>query len=314
MFNPFGKPLCAVESCDLAVLKTVCEGWWVEYKTALTDAKKAAKQLAAFANTYGGWLFVGIGADDGGDETAQTFPGLSDKQANAAQQLMRQAVAQICDPGFFFETRRLTGPVPSIGLAADRHVLVVRVPASCNPPHVLLDGHVYRRVAAAAEPTARHRGHEPVNSRAELDEMNRRGQQRVAEVRRRIAWRDDLASPGERAPHLQVHVLCDPYGADVQVGLDFSTLVELFRPSPDRPGISLPFDAFHPLASGFVARCGSVPHLDSDLPAVFVDQNGTVTVSAPLAAHIDRGYAHGAAFRAFLARSGNVPARLLDLN
>jgi predicted HTH transcriptional regulator len=55
-FNPFVKKLEQLESSDLAILKEVAEGWYVEYKSILLDTRKIAKSIAAFANHYGGWL------------------------------------------------------------------------------------------------------------------------------------------------------------------------------------------------------------------------------------------------------------------
>lgn len=58
MYSPFDKSIRDLEASDLAILKIVHEGWYVEYKSELVKAPALAKALSAFANTYGGWLFL----------------------------------------------------------------------------------------------------------------------------------------------------------------------------------------------------------------------------------------------------------------
>ena len=64
--NPFDKRIGEkLESNDLQVLisNNVAEGYFIEYKSKFPSNKKIAKSIASFANTLGGWLFVGIKAD-----------------------------------------------------------------------------------------------------------------------------------------------------------------------------------------------------------------------------------------------------------
>ena len=59
-YSPFDKPIKDLNPHDLTVLKTVNEGWYVEYKREMVNPMALAKAISAFANTYGGWLFLGI--------------------------------------------------------------------------------------------------------------------------------------------------------------------------------------------------------------------------------------------------------------
>ena len=54
-YSPFDKALKDLLAADLANLKIVNEGWYVEYKSELVNARALAKAVSAFANTYGGW-------------------------------------------------------------------------------------------------------------------------------------------------------------------------------------------------------------------------------------------------------------------
>jgi hypothetical protein len=56
MYTPFDKDLGALSAADLLVLRTIAEGWFVEYKRECPAARDIAKSLCAFANHMGGWF------------------------------------------------------------------------------------------------------------------------------------------------------------------------------------------------------------------------------------------------------------------
>jgi predicted HTH transcriptional regulator len=60
MFYPFGKSFIKVKEKDLELLKSVAEGWYVEYKKEKQNGKKIAKSISSFANSHGGIYFIGI--------------------------------------------------------------------------------------------------------------------------------------------------------------------------------------------------------------------------------------------------------------
>ena len=67
MYNPFEKPLgseLTAEDLQLLVTKKVAEGFYVEYKSQFPASKKIERSISSFANTYGGWYFVGIETDE----------------------------------------------------------------------------------------------------------------------------------------------------------------------------------------------------------------------------------------------------------
>src|SRR5688572_1360774 len=65
-YNPFKKPLVEairslnVDDLNELISNQVAEGYHIEYKSTFVDPKKIAHSIASFANTYGGWYFVGI--------------------------------------------------------------------------------------------------------------------------------------------------------------------------------------------------------------------------------------------------------------
>ena len=79
-YYPFSKNLEALEAKDLDALKSVAEGWYVEYKSQPIKQAEFAKHIAAFANQYGGFLFIGVKEADDHSRCAGSFPGVDDAE------------------------------------------------------------------------------------------------------------------------------------------------------------------------------------------------------------------------------------------
>jgi len=73
MFNPFGKNFSEIAGSDLGLLRSINEGWFVEYKSTLIESVAIGKAMSAFANHDGGWLFLGI---EERDNHADVFAGI----------------------------------------------------------------------------------------------------------------------------------------------------------------------------------------------------------------------------------------------
>ena len=63
-YDPFNKKhIHELTPEDLAILESIPEGWFIEYKGGAISSKDYGKEVAAFANTHGGWIFVGLDED-----------------------------------------------------------------------------------------------------------------------------------------------------------------------------------------------------------------------------------------------------------
>ncbi len=163
-YNPFNKPIEDLHVTDLDVLKTdqVAEGYWVEYKRDFPSNDKIAKSVASFANTYGGWYFIGVEAD---------------KKQNTVTDICGFSLASVPDP--ISTTRDIIkshiDPIPVfrsklIRLNDDRAVLVVHVPDDQETPFITRDGRIYRRVSDASDPV-------PETNRYAVDRLVDQGQE-----------------------------------------------------------------------------------------------------------------------------------------
>jgi predicted HTH transcriptional regulator len=105
------------------------EGSRLEFKRTLSSAYRIARTLAAFANTSGGTLLIGV------DDSAQVVGILSEYQEVG---VLEEAATFLIKPPLSFQYETITTPA---GL-----VLAVNVPVSDERPHTVLDARVNRTI------------------------------------------------------------------------------------------------------------------------------------------------------------------------
>lgn len=227
------------------------EGWFVEYKREPCASKDYAKEAGAFANSQGGWIFVGLG-EDPQTRLPTAGPGVVKSDAARLRDAARDAIMQNLSPAPTIELKVVDGPMPSLGIAEDRSILVIRVAQGVETPHVHSSGRIYIRRADAAH---------VVEDRAELDALHaRRAQARdVADEELELGfdthWVDAISAPW-------VHVALIPHPANTskQRALVFDQFKQAVNASDGR---TLHLPDVYPSALGYVARNHShqeIPH------------------------------------------------------
>ena len=242
-YSPFDdKPIRNLEAPDLIVLKTVREGWYVEYKSSLVAPAALAKAISAFANTYGGWLFLGIGEASKHDAVAGSFPGLSNVELDVTLQRARQCAAAYLNPTPHFVTRTIRGPCCEIGLAAESSIIVLQVPESHTAPHIHKDGRIYRRVADSSEP-------KPENDRFMLDQLWHRGDLIRDYTREWIEDDPEFSKDEKEMPYVRLLLSADPWRQrDLWLDATLPKIRTILKSNP------VPLDTFYTTADGFIAR------------------------------------------------------------
>lgn len=247
IYTPFDKDLHEIVPEDLASLRGVSEGWYVEYKREVPNATSIAKSISAFSNTYGGWLFYGVEECSKEDPVAGDFPGIKAEDVAPALQRMRQAVAMQLNPSPHFESKVFWGPCASIGLSEGRAVICARVPWSPYAPHVHKNGVIYRRVADGSEPR-------PESERAALDQLWRRADDLRKRYKEWVEHAPELSEAEDNQPYVRLLLVADLW-RDRDAWLDAS--IEEIRAIMSQPtGLvgSVPFDCVHTSSEGFLAR------------------------------------------------------------
>lgn len=258
-YNPFNKSINELAVEDLAVLRNVREGWYIEYKQEITKAEAIAKSISALANTYGGWLFYGIKELSKEDSVAGEFIGIQEKDVDGALQRIRQAVATMLSPDCRYDVKPLYGPCEALGLVDERAVVCVAVPQSFEAPHIHKRGLVYRRIADGSEPIAE-------NDRHVIDKMLERANSIKAEY---LSWfeEDPELSKGEsERPHLRLMISTNPWKKPRS---NFDLNIESAREALGANGNAfrtIPFDTFYSNSRGVIARqCGTGTPIESRL-------------------------------------------------
>ncbi|WP_256545442.1 AlbA family DNA-binding domain-containing protein [Halobellus inordinatus] len=170
-FNPFDKPVAEIEFDDLNTLEKdgVSEGYYVEYKRQFPNQPEdtVAKIIASFANTYGGWLFLGV-PEKFNNEAASPI-GIHLTEHDGLKETVRRWVKTRVDPVPDFDIQLVRNPEYT-----DWGVLIIEVPESRVPPHIMNDGVIYRRNGEESDPI------EPETDRWQLDRLyeNRRERER----------------------------------------------------------------------------------------------------------------------------------------
>lgn len=150
MKDLLSKPIERLEESDLEMLKTrpVPEGLFIDYKIDFTNdlVKKLPRLVASFANTHGGWIIIGADARNA-DNVPTDFPGFD---LTGPNQHPKERFRDIClniDPvPLFFYTKLIFKP------GGQKGILVAYIEESPSPPHITLDGRIYRRNAEGSDP------------------------------------------------------------------------------------------------------------------------------------------------------------------
>ena len=122
-YNPCSKPLSEFPPEELNVLREVSEGWFVDYKSEAISPKDFGKHLSAFANQFGGWLFVGVKEGPQKSLKADSFPGIPTADVGATLVKIREGVSAHVSPSLYFDHCIFDGPVDAIGLQARKCII-----------------------------------------------------------------------------------------------------------------------------------------------------------------------------------------------
>ena len=318
-YSPFDKSIDDLQPADLAILKNVSEGWYVEYKSEMINASALAKAVSAFANTFGGWLFLGVKEQGKDGSGAGAFPGIPKKDVDGVLQRLRHSAAQHLNPTPTFQTKVLSGPCDETGLIAGASVVAIEIPQSHITPHVHKDGRIYRRVADGSEP-------KPETDRFILDQLWRRDEPIRERVREWVKRDPEFSQVEEKIPYVRLLFCVDPwFQKDIWLSTPLSEIRGILAAISESGSVSVPFDTFYSTAEGFVARQvkGNDPDSYGTTCRIRRDMSCDVVLPLPLYApgndlaslvvELD-GYDHKARFIRILKEQGHTQPRIADLN
>lgn len=245
-YNPFGKTFDSLVTDDLAALRSVAEGWYIEYKREMPNAGAVAKSITAFANTYGGWIFYGIAEKAKDDPVAGSFPGILREEADACLQRLRQAVANHSQPAPYFRVKALFGPVEALSLPDDRCVIVAHVPWGPQAPHIHKDARIYRRVGDGSEPR-------PENDRYILDQLWSRSSKITQDYANWTGRELEISEAEKNGAYVRLFLIADFWrDQPIKESVPLRRVREIM--SDVNGTYALPFDNVYRTAGGFTCR------------------------------------------------------------
>jgi len=178
-------------------LRDVPEGLYVEYKGAETigQTDDIAKAIAAFANTHGGWLFLGIEEDTNNDNRPKEDGFCGIRMADAETQRMYHIATDHLDPG----PQIAVAAVALSDAEASNRIIAIHVAESDDPPLIRRkDGRVYVRTGNTSRPV------DYIKNRVELEGLYDKATRNANIVSERLARHkrgDTLIKSGTGTPH-----------------------------------------------------------------------------------------------------------------
>jgi hypothetical protein len=247
-YYPFKEDIEELEAIDLSVLKTIAEGWYIDYKSQPIKTVDFAKHLAAFANQYGGFLFIGINEAVDGSKCAGFFTGVADADLQNLSIQIREASSAHVNPPVLYEEKIIKGPCDELGLLENRSVVIIGIPKSVNTPHIHSSGRIYRRLADHSDP-------KPETDRHILDELWKRGEAHRLKVSKFLSETPPLPKFDSNFAWAYIYFRPDENQPPPVARISFDKFAEITTNSNNNiKGLHAPMDAIFSAQGGFIAR------------------------------------------------------------
>lgn len=247
-YYPFQNNLDQVEAKDLIKLRDIPEGWHIDYKSHPLKIIDFAKHLAAFANQYGGFIFIGVKEADNGSKCAGAFPGIDDAELINLSTQIREASSAHINPPVLYEEKIIKGPCEGIGLPENKSIIVIGIPKSINTPHIHSSGRIYRRLADHSDP-------KPETDRHILDDLWKRGETHRLKVTKFLSETPLLPQAISNSSWVYIYFRPDENQPRPSKLVTFETFADIVtNTSGAVKGPLAPMDAVYNAPNGFIAR------------------------------------------------------------
>jgi hypothetical protein len=281
--NIFEKPIgekLDINDLQSLIDRKVAEGFYVEYKSDFVKSNKIARSIASFANTYGGWYFIGI-KEANRENIAEEICGFDHTKYN-------DPLAKITDP-----IRQWVSHMPLmypqlIELDSTRSVIAVYIPEGNETPYITGDGKIYRRAADSSDPIYE-------TNRYSVDRLVDRGE-KEKERFTDFCQDDRTFSQSEDNPWISIYLQPQPRGLlkipPMENLDDFEKLLQKTRQptilrQSNAPGeedwtSNIPFDTIHKLGESTILRQTSLSQIPLNTLTMQLFGDGAAKIHIPL--------------------------------
>ena len=196
-FNPFKCKFEALgeEELQFLVTDSVAEGWFVEYKEQPSPKKGAiGKSVCAFANSEGGYYFIGIKAGKDAN-TVIDISGFDLPNGNYADTVSQSIVGNVSPTPEF--------DLKMIELNNGKYVLVIKVEQGVSPPYILSTGQVILREESS---------NNPVKDRYVIEKLYERAKGYNSKIERftETDFQESVGQAKEDVAHVELYMFPSP--------------------------------------------------------------------------------------------------------
>lgn len=111
------------------------ESFFVEFKNDDVSTKGLAKEICAFSNTFGGYIFLGV-------EDNKTITGCAKWTEEKINNVLRNHIS----PNPSFDIKRLS--------KNEKKIYIIRIDEGVNPPYITNNGVIYERISSSSNPVS----------------------------------------------------------------------------------------------------------------------------------------------------------------
>lgn len=111
------------------------ESFFVEFKNDDVSTKGLAKEICAFSNTFGGYIFLGV-------EDDKAITGCAKWTEEKINNVFRDHIS----PNPSFDIKRLS--------KNEKKIYIIRIDEGVNPPYITNNGVIYERISSSSNPVS----------------------------------------------------------------------------------------------------------------------------------------------------------------
>lgn len=146
------RPVAEIGFADLEELRSLQEGWFVEFKERPPEPSKLARSISSFANSHGGLLVIGAKEDQKTRRLADFVP-MTREGADLCITKVREAITSHVSPPAYYEVSAIE--LESIKKSEEeRWIVLISIPKGKIGPYLHSSGCIYVRIGDSASPFA----------------------------------------------------------------------------------------------------------------------------------------------------------------
>ena len=156
MVNINGKPWNKLRAVDIKKYldnPDSCENFFFEYKEDEESTQKFAKEVSAFANTYGGYVLLGVDDD-------KHILGCT----QWTEQRIHTTIHDSLTPTPNFDVKRF--------ILEGKKVLIVKIEEGIMPPYMTNDGKIYERISSGSFPVSKKSKSEKIERTQSIKDLS----------------------------------------------------------------------------------------------------------------------------------------------